>query len=109
MMEDSIEQECQPLLRDRVPNPSCNADSFQSLSTGACDSSSTQSPVAFVYVVAGCAAINSCNVGFDIGVNSPAGILVQEDMHLSDVQLEMFMGKTEHDTRGAAISMTKLI
>jgi sugar porter (SP) family MFS transporter len=54
--------------------------------------STADRPVPFVYLLAACAALNSCNVGLDIGVNSPAGILVQEDLELSNLQLELFMG-----------------
>ena len=39
-----------------------------------------------------CAALNSCNLGYDIGVNTGAGMLLQESLELSDVQLEVFMG-----------------
>ncbi len=39
-----------------------------------------------------CAALNSCNLGYDIGVNTGAGMLVQNSLVLSDVQLEVFMG-----------------
>mmetsp|Transcript_2381 Transcript_2381/g.3522 ORF Transcript_2381/g.3522 Transcript_2381/m.3522 type:complete len:532 (+) Transcript_2381:167-1762(+) len=39
-----------------------------------------------------CAALNSCNLGYDIGVNTGAGILVQNSLGLSDVQLEAFFG-----------------
>jgi len=39
-----------------------------------------------------CAALNSCNLGYDIGVNTGAGMLLQESLALSDVQLEVFMG-----------------
>eukprot|EP00562_Extubocellulus_spinifer_P029283 CAMPEP_0178717316 /NCGR_PEP_ID=MMETSP0699-20121125/21838_1 /TAXON_ID=265572 /ORGANISM="Extubocellulus spinifer, Strain CCMP396" /LENGTH=326 /DNA_ID=CAMNT_0020367101 /DNA_START=72 /DNA_END=1053 /DNA_ORIENTATION=- len=81
-----------------------------------------------VYILTFCAALSSCNLGFDIGtrvsyafaicfvnhvhacesylfylitlhlpsyhpgVNTDAGILVQQSMKLSDVQLELFMG-----------------
>jgi len=45
-----------------------------------------------VYLLTFCAALGSCNLGFDIGVNTDAGKLVQESMQLSDVQLELFMG-----------------
>jgi len=31
-----------------------------------------------------CAAVNSCNLGYDIGVNTNAGVRVQEDFGLSD-------------------------
>lgn len=39
-----------------------------------------------------CAALNSCNLGYDIGVNTGAGMLVQNSLALSDAQLEIFMG-----------------
>lgn len=39
-----------------------------------------------------CAALNSCNLGYDIGVNTGAGMLVQESLGLTDLQLEVFMG-----------------
>ena len=39
-----------------------------------------------------CAALNSCNLGYDIGVNTGAGPLVQDSLGLSDLQLEIFMG-----------------
>jgi hypothetical protein len=31
-----------------------------------------------------CAAVNSCNLGYDIGVNTNAGVRVQQDFALSD-------------------------
>ena len=39
-----------------------------------------------------CAALNSCNLGYDIGVSSEVGILVKDSMNLSDTQVEIFMG-----------------
>jgi len=39
-----------------------------------------------------CAALNSCNLGYDIGVSSEAGILVKDSMGLSDTQIEVFLG-----------------
>eukprot|EP00571_Detonula_confervacea_P012241 CAMPEP_0172299776 /NCGR_PEP_ID=MMETSP1058-20130122/1995_1 /TAXON_ID=83371 /ORGANISM="Detonula confervacea, Strain CCMP 353" /LENGTH=620 /DNA_ID=CAMNT_0013009331 /DNA_START=218 /DNA_END=2080 /DNA_ORIENTATION=+ len=39
-----------------------------------------------------CAALNSCNLGYDIGVNTGAGPLVQESLNLTDLQVEIFMG-----------------
>ena len=44
------------------------------------------------YVFAACAALNSCNLGFDIGVSSDVGLEVQDALNLSDVQTEFFMG-----------------
>jgi MFS family permease len=45
-----------------------------------------------VYIFAGCAALNSCNLGYDIGVSTDVGLEVQETMNLTDVQTELFMG-----------------
>lgn len=40
------------------------------------------------------AALNSCNLGFDIGVSTSAGKLLQSEnsLHLSDAQISIFMG-----------------
>ena len=45
-----------------------------------------------VKVFAFCAAINSCNLGYDIGVSTTASKLVQEQWGLSDGQREIFVG-----------------
>jgi sugar porter (SP) family MFS transporter len=39
-----------------------------------------------------CAAVNSCNLGYDIGVNTNAGWRVQQDFDLTDNQRELFVG-----------------
>lgn len=39
-----------------------------------------------------CAALNSCNLGYDIGVNTGAGPLLQDSLNLTDLQVEIFMG-----------------
>jgi MFS family permease len=39
-----------------------------------------------------CAALNSCNLGYDIGVSTNAGSLIQRDLGLTDVQREIFVG-----------------
>lgn len=39
-----------------------------------------------------CAALNSCNLGYDIGVSAEAGMLLKDSMMLSDTQVEIFMG-----------------
>lgn len=48
----------------------------------------TRSTVLF----AACAALNSCNLGYDIGVSTNAGSLIQKDFGLTDVQRELFVG-----------------
>lgn len=44
------------------------------------------------YLFALCAAVNSCNLGYDIGVSTNAGHLVQQDLGLTQVQREVFVG-----------------
>jgi MFS family permease len=39
-----------------------------------------------------CAALNSCNLGYDIGVSTNAGSLIQKDLGLTDVQRQLFVG-----------------
>ena len=39
-----------------------------------------------------CAALNSCNLGYDIGVSTNAGPLVQSEFGMSDIQRELFVG-----------------
>jgi MFS family permease len=46
----------------------------------------------YTYLFAMCAAVNSCNLGYDIGVSGNAGILIQRDWGLTDVQRELFVG-----------------
>ena len=46
----------------------------------------------YTYLFALCAAINSCNLGYDIGVSANAGVLIERDLGLSDVQRELFVG-----------------
>jgi hypothetical protein len=45
-----------------------------------------------VYVWVLCAALNSCNLGYDIGVNTSAGPIMQQDLSLSEIELELFFG-----------------
>lgn len=45
-----------------------------------------------IITVALCAAVNSCNLGFDIGVSTSVGTLIQEDFNLSNIQREVFVG-----------------
>jgi len=44
------------------------------------------------YIFAACAALNSCNLGYDIGVSTNAGGIIQRDLDLTDVQRELFIG-----------------
>lgn len=39
-----------------------------------------------------CAAVNSCNVGYDIGVSANLGPLIQKDFELSDLERDLLMG-----------------
>ena len=51
-------------------------------------------PAPYVYYLAFFAALNSVNLGFDIGVNSGIGYRLQskDSLGLSDLELEAFMG-----------------
>mmetsp|Transcript_14627 Transcript_14627/g.33837 ORF Transcript_14627/g.33837 Transcript_14627/m.33837 type:complete len:576 (-) Transcript_14627:261-1988(-) len=44
----------------------------------------------YFYVL--CAALNSCNLGYDIGVSTNVGPLLQEHWNLSDIRVEIFIG-----------------
>jgi MFS family permease len=44
------------------------------------------------FIFAMCAALNSCNLGYDIGVSTIAGGLIQSDMGLTDIQRKLFVG-----------------
>jgi len=44
------------------------------------------------FIFAICAAVNSCNLGYDIGVSTNVSGLIQRDMGLTDVQRELFVG-----------------
>jgi hypothetical protein len=44
------------------------------------------------FIFALCASVNSCNLGYDIGVSTEAGRLIQEDLGLSRMQRELFTG-----------------
>jgi hypothetical protein len=45
---------------------------------------------AYVFVL--CAAVNSTNLGYDIGASTSAGKLIQKDMNLTRMQREIFVG-----------------
>ena len=58
-------------------------------------SKDTATPVAitratYIYVL--CAAVNSCNLGYDVGVSTNAGPKIRQEFNLSNVQLELFLG-----------------
>jgi SP family galactose:H+ symporter-like MFS transporter len=58
-------------------------------------SSTNERPTSFVYYAAAFAALNSANLGYDIGINASIGYRLQAEgggVELSDVQLEAFMG-----------------
>mmetsp|Transcript_399 Transcript_399/g.766 ORF Transcript_399/g.766 Transcript_399/m.766 type:complete len:519 (-) Transcript_399:164-1720(-) len=50
-----------------------------------------------VYIFAGCAALNSVNLGYDVGINAAIGPPLQDDpaLALSDEQLEIFIGSLD--------------
>lgn len=49
-------------------------------------------PPSYVYFIVGCAALNSVNLGYDIGVNSGVAVLIKDDFGLSDKQIGVFLG-----------------
>ena len=49
-------------------------------------------PSRYAYLLAFVAALNSANLGYDIGVMSGAALYVQEDWDLTDVQVEILVG-----------------
>lgn len=51
-----------------------------------------------------CAAVNSCNLGYDIGVSTNVGPLLKSTMNLSDSQLELFVGSINFWSMFGAIS-----
>lgn len=44
----------------------------------------------YLFVI--CASLNSCNLGYDIGVSTEAGRLIQSDMDLTQTEREIFIG-----------------
>jgi len=50
-----------------------------------------------------CAALNSCNLGYDLGASTFAGPLIQQTMQLSDDQLELFLGSLNFWSIGGAL------
>jgi hypothetical protein len=67
-------------------------DFGDSSSSSSSSSSSRLKVTRSTMIYAACASLNSCNLGYDIGVNTGAGPLLQTSMGLSDVQLGIFMG-----------------
>mmetsp|Transcript_20235 Transcript_20235/g.47234 ORF Transcript_20235/g.47234 Transcript_20235/m.47234 type:complete len:471 (+) Transcript_20235:122-1534(+) len=49
-------------------------------------------PPLYTYAVVACAALNSINLGYDIGVNSGVSVLVQKQWNLSSWQVGFYMG-----------------
>lgn len=46
----------------------------------------------YTYLLAFCAALNSCNLGYDIGVSTNVGPMIEEDFGLTSRQRELFVG-----------------
>jgi MFS family permease len=65
---------------------------------------STPTVARAVYVFAGCAALNSCNLGFDIGVNTDVGptLLRSSLIQCDKVKLEVFLGSLNFFAIGGA-------
>ncbi|KAJ8610537.1 hypothetical protein CTAYLR_009746 [Chrysophaeum taylorii] len=61
-------------------------------------------PVAYVYVLAGIAALNSANLGYDIGVMSGAAVYVQRAWHLNNWRVEVLIGILNFCSIGGALA-----
>jgi len=61
-----------------------------------------------VYIWVLCAALNSCNLGYDIGVNTSAGPIIQKEFELSSLQLEMFFGSINFFAMVGAITASAI-
>ncbi len=61
-------------------------------------------------IFAMCAALNSCNLGYDIGVNTSARKLLQDEnsLALTDVQTEIFMGSLNLFAAGGALAASAI-
>jgi MFS family permease len=67
--------------------------SFDDLKKQYDDSSKNKPPISkWTKIYAFCAALNSVNLGYDIGVSTNAGPLIMDHFNLSDLQLELFLG-----------------
>ena len=51
-----------------------------------------------------CAALNSCNLGYNLGVIAGAAPLLQSTLNLSNMQLELFIGATDLFSMVGALS-----
>lgn len=47
------------------------------------------------YIWAFCAALNSCNLGYDIGVGTDVGLLVTQEFNLTTFEREAFTGSID--------------
>lgn len=64
----------------------------------------------WTYIYAFCAAVNSCNLGYDIGVSTEAGKLIQDHFNLTTFQRELFLGSmnfwsSTYECTGATIAV----
>jgi sugar porter (SP) family MFS transporter len=56
------------------------------------------------YIYCLCACLNSCNLGYDIGIGTQAGRLIQDDLGLTRVQRELFVGSIDFWAMFGALS-----
>jgi len=54
--------------------------------------SAAPSPPRYMYFIAGCAALNSINLGYDVGVSSGVGVYIREEFELEELQVGLFFG-----------------
>eukprot|EP00588_Corethron_pennatum_P011668 CAMPEP_0194280752 /NCGR_PEP_ID=MMETSP0169-20130528/18611_1 /TAXON_ID=218684 /ORGANISM="Corethron pennatum, Strain L29A3" /LENGTH=454 /DNA_ID=CAMNT_0039025601 /DNA_START=82 /DNA_END=1444 /DNA_ORIENTATION=+ len=80
------DDEGNPLARSLV------APSYDAVTSAPSRADEVNPVTRYTYILTACAALNSCNLGYDIGVNTDAGVLLQRSMSLTDLQVELFMG-----------------
>jgi MFS family permease len=79
--------------KDHEDNNKNNHEKDDAIESGGGESEETHHKVTRSTVIfALCAAVNSCNLGYDVGVNTNAGPKIQKYFDLTDVQLELFLG-----------------
>jgi len=61
-----------------------------------------------VWIFAGCAALNSCNLGYDLGINSVVGPPLLEDFGLNSVELELFIAALDFFSIFGALATGKI-
>ncbi|CAE8639657.1 unnamed protein product, partial [Polarella glacialis] len=81
-----------PTVGQDVSEVSASKDARNEVSASKDGRKLPDGPPLFMYLMAGCAALNSTNIGFDIGASTGVALLLQEEWQLTDGQVGLFMG-----------------